>query len=54
MRRKAGRPEVAASERREIIFRFVTTKAEAAKIRAAAKARNVTLSEYLRNAAIPK
>ncbi len=54
MRRKAGRPEIAASERREIIFRFVTTKEEAAKIRAAAKARRVTLSEYLRNAAIPK
>ena len=54
MRRKAGRPEIAPSERRETIMRFVVTKVEAAKIRAAAKGQQVTLSEYLRSAAIPK
>ncbi len=54
MRRKAGRPEIAPSERRETIMRFVVTKAEAAKIRAAAKAQGSTLSEYLRAASIPR
>lgn len=54
MRKRAGRPEVAASQKRETIFRFVATKAESAKIRSAAKAAGLTLSEYLRSVAIPK
>jgi len=45
---------IAASEKRGEIFRFVATKAEAAKIRARAKRMRVTLSEYLRSVAIPK
>jgi hypothetical protein len=54
MRKRAGRPEIAPSQRREVIFRFVTTKAEAAKIRGKAKAAGLTISEYLRSVAIPK
>jgi hypothetical protein len=54
MGKRAGRPEIAPSQRREIIFRFVATKAEAGKIRAAAKVAGLTLSEYLRSVAIPK
>jgi len=54
MRRRAGRPEMAPGERRETIMRFVVTKAEAANIRAAAKAQGSTLSEYLRAASIPR
>jgi hypothetical protein len=54
MAKRAGRPEVAASQRRDVIFRFVVTKAEASKIRAKAKAEGQTISEYLRGVAIPK
>jgi hypothetical protein len=54
MSKRAGRPEVPASERRSLIMRFVVTKAEAAKIRAAAKGQGMTVSEYLRQVAIPK
>jgi len=54
MRKRAGRPEVAASQRREVILRFVATKAEAGKIRSMAKASGMTISEYLRSVAIPK
>lgn len=54
MARRAGRPEVAMSQKRSVIFRFVATKAESAKIRAAAKAQGKTLSEYLRSVSIPK
>jgi hypothetical protein len=54
MRKRAGRPEVAPSQRREEILRFVVTRSEAAKIRAAAKAAGLTISEYLRSVAIPK
>lgn len=53
MAKKAGRPEIAASERRNVIMRFVVTKAEARKIRSKAKAESLTLSEYLRRSAIP-
>lgn len=49
-----GRPKVPASLQRTSVFRFVTTKAEAAKIRSKAKELGLTISEYLRNAAIPK
>jgi hypothetical protein len=35
-------------------FRFVVTKAEAGRIRAKAKAMGISLSEYLRQAAIPR
>jgi hypothetical protein len=54
MRKRAGRPEVPESQKREAIFRFVVTKSEAAKIRAKAKALGLSLSEYLRSVAIPK
>ena len=54
MRKRAGRPEVPESQKRGRIFRFVATKAEAAKIRAKAKALGLTLSEYLRSVAVPK
>jgi hypothetical protein len=54
MAKRAGRPEVAASQRRDVIFRFVVTKAEAFKIRAKAKNQGQTISEYLRGVAIPK
>jgi hypothetical protein len=54
MAKRAGRPEIAASQRREAIIRFVVTKAEASRIRAKAKANGQTLSEYLRSVAIPK
>lgn len=54
MRKRAGRPGVAPSQRRQVIFRFVVTKAEAVKIRSGAKASGLTISEYLRRVAIPK
>jgi hypothetical protein len=54
MRKRAGRPEIAASQRRAVIFRFVVTRAEAVKIRGTAKAAGLTISEYLRSVAIPK
>jgi hypothetical protein len=54
MAKRAGRPEKAPSQRREVIFRFVVTKAEAAKLRRKAKAAGLSISEYLRSVAIPK
>lgn len=45
---------MAASQKREVIFRFVATKGEAVKIREAAQAVGLTLSDYLRGVAIPK
>jgi hypothetical protein len=54
MRKRVGRPEVAASQRREVIFRFVVTKSEAGRLRAKAKAAGLSISEYLRSVAIPK
>jgi hypothetical protein len=54
MAKRVGRPEIAASRRREVILRFVVTKAEAAKIRAKAEALGQSISEYLRSVAIPK
>jgi hypothetical protein len=54
MRKRAGRPEIDPSQKRESVFRFVTTKAEALRIRAKAKASGLTISEYLRGVAIPK
>jgi hypothetical protein len=54
MGKRAGRPEIVPSKRREVICRFVVTKAEAGKIRKAAKVAGLTLSEYLRRVAIPK
>jgi hypothetical protein len=52
MRKRAGRPEVAPSQKRDVICRFVVTKAEAAKIRSKAKAAGFSISEYLRQAAL--
>jgi hypothetical protein len=54
MAKRAGRPEKAPSQRREVIFRFVVTKAEAANLRSKAKAAGLSISEYLRSVAIPK
>ena len=54
MSKRMGRPEVPESKRRNVAFRFVCTKQEAAKVRAKAKAMGFTLSEYLRQVAIPK
>lgn len=54
MRKRAGRPEIAPNQRRALIFRFVATKAEAAKIRSRAKKLGLTISDYLRSVAIPK
>ena len=54
MPKRAGRPPKAASQKRNAIFRFMVTKAEASKIRAKAKELGRTLSEYLRSVAIPK
>lgn len=54
MPKRVGRPKVAQSEKRTAIFRFVATKAEAARLRAKAKASGLTISEYLRSVAIPK
>jgi hypothetical protein len=54
MGKRAGRPELAASQKRDVIVRFVVTKAEAGKIRRASKAAGLTLSEYLRSVAVPK
>jgi hypothetical protein len=53
MRRKPGRPKVAGLEKRQIMVRFMATKGEMGKIRATAKARHLTLSEYLRSVSIP-
>lgn len=54
MGKRVGRPEKASNLRREVIFRFVVTKAEAARLRSTAKAAGLSISEYLRSVAIPK
>ena len=51
-RKRVGRPELKASERRGEAFRFMATKEESAKIRTRAKAAGVTISEYLRKVAL--
>ena len=52
MRKRVGRPELKASEKRGETFRFMTTKEESAKIRAKAKAAGLSLSDYLRKLAL--
>jgi hypothetical protein len=54
MGKRIGRPEIPASKRRSIAFRFVANKEEAARIRAKAEALGLTLSDYLRQVAIPR
>lgn len=54
MPKRAGRPAKAASDKRDVIFRFVVTKAEEKRLRAKAKASGLSISEYLRSVAIPK
>jgi hypothetical protein len=54
MRKKAGRPKVVGLEKRNVMVRFMATKAEMEKIRAAAKTQHLTLSEYLRAVSIPR
>jgi hypothetical protein len=46
MRRNAGRPKIAATERRQIVARFLVTKEEMGL--------RLTVSEYLRAVSIPK
>jgi len=53
-KRTAGRPAKAASEKRNVIFRFVVTAAEEKRLRAKAKELGLSISEYLRSVAIPK
>jgi hypothetical protein len=53
MPKRAGRPNVPPSQRRETILRFMVTKSEAQQIRNKAKAAGLTISEYLRSMAIP-
>jgi hypothetical protein len=54
MKKTTGRPPTPKSQRRNVIFRFVVTKGDAAKIRASARGLSLTLSEYMRSVAIPK
>jgi hypothetical protein len=55
MGKRVGRPKVAKGRKREVIFRFVATNAEAAKIREAAKDSGfLTISDYMRDRVIPK
>jgi hypothetical protein len=49
---KSGRPKVPASRKRTEILRFFVTKSEDLKIREAASLRHLTLSEFLRSAAL--
>ncbi|MGA7622339.1 MAG: hypothetical protein WCA38_16495 [Candidatus Acidiferrales bacterium] len=53
MPKRAGRPNVPPSQRRDTILRFVVTKSEAQQIRNKAKTVGLTISEYLRSMAIP-
>jgi hypothetical protein len=48
----AGRHEVPASQRRELILRFVVTSTEFHTIRTKAKELRLSLSEYLRQAVL--
>jgi hypothetical protein len=54
MRKRMGRPEKPASQRRVVIFRFVATRRESVKVRSKAKLLGMTISDYLRSVAIPK
>jgi uncharacterized protein (DUF1778 family) len=49
---KPGRPKVPANLQRTKILRFFVTKSEDSKIRKAASLRHLTLSEFLRSAAL--
>lgn len=51
---RVGRPEIPASKKRNMAFRFVATKEEAARLRRKAKEMGLSISEYLRSVAIPK
>ena len=53
-KKRVGRPELEANQRRSAVFRFVTTQEEGARIRAKAKNLRMTLSEYLRSVTIPR
>jgi hypothetical protein len=53
MPKRAGRPSVPLSRKRDTILRFVVTRAEAQRIRDKAKEMGLTISEYLRSMAIP-
>ena len=54
MPNRAGRPVKPASEKRNVIFRFLVTKAEEKRLRAKAKDSGLSISDYLRSVAIPK
>jgi len=49
---KRGRPRVPTSRKRTEILRFFVTKSEDLRIREAANIRHMTLSEFLRGAAL--
>jgi uncharacterized protein (DUF1778 family) len=49
---KRGRPTLPASRKRTEILRFFVTKSEDSKIREAAYSRHLTVSEFLRSAAL--
>ncbi len=51
-KKRVGRPELKASEKRGETFRFMVTKEESAKVRIRAKAARLTISEYLRKVAL--
>jgi hypothetical protein len=52
MKKRVGRPQLRASEKRGETFRFMVTREESAKVRDKAKAAGLTLSEYLRRVAL--
>jgi hypothetical protein len=52
MKTRVGRPQLKASEKRDRGVRFMVTKEELALLRIKAKAARLTLSEYLRRAAL--
>lgn len=54
MPKRAGRPEIPPSQRRESVLRFVVTRAEFKKIKDKARSLGQSVSEYLRGVAIPK
>jgi len=54
MPKRAGRPTVVKGQKRDVIFRFVVTKAEEKRLRTKAKKLGLSISEYLRSVAIPK
>jgi hypothetical protein len=53
MVKRVGRPPI-EGPKRDVIIRFVVTEDENLKIRSKAKSLGLSLSDYLRRAAIPR